>query len=708
MENKKNWAKRLLKLICWSLGIIIAIAILLCIFSGTILKNYLEKHSKELIGRKLTVERIYINPLFGTLNSTNLVVFEQNDRTPFVRFDKLEYRMNLFSLLGKKFKVNKIHFTALDINIIQNGKNFNFDDIVTHLQKDSGEKKNNSYWTIDLNNIKILQSDLIYRDVQVGSKFNINQLSINIPRIYLSGQETNAGIDFKFGSGGELTSKLSYNNDKSKYLLDLNINNFDSEQLLPYLQQYLNVSQTNGRINLNTKIEGNTEHIIDADISGTASLIGGEVKDKNGNMIFATDSVIAKINRLNFEQGVATFDELVISGAQTQYTINKDSTDNFKGLLDVADTQESIGKEFVEQSDLDFLEEIGLKDSTVNPDTHKQMELLIHKLRIRNGKVTYTDNTLPKVFRYTLSEVTTSCDDFRLEKHNRLTGNAVLGKSGKISLDWVTDFKSMRNMDMMVSMNNIDIRDFTPYSSYYVGNNIESGIMRIVSHNTVKDNKLEGDNKIEIYNPRVSKRLNKEPIYKLPIRFGVYVLTDRKHNMNISLPVSGDLDNPKFSYRKLIFKALANLFIKVSTAPFTAIGELFGEEKENWESIYFDSRVSDFSPQEYAKLEEMVRWMEDKEELKFEFIQWINITNLISKTDSTSFSSDSINVLNQEKILALTNERNENLRKYLIRMNLSETRFTISIPHIDSLKNYKGKDRFTIVTSLEGDDEDLK
>ncbi|HEV8106837.1 MAG TPA: hypothetical protein VGP97_04875, partial [Burkholderiales bacterium] len=62
----------------------------------------------------------------------------------------------------------------------------------------------------------------------------------------------------------------------------------------------------------------------------------------------------------------------------------------------------------------------------------------------------------------------------------------------------------------------------------------------------------------------------------IPIKFGVALLKDRRGVIELDLPVSGTLDDPEFRLAPLIWKAVVGLLSKIVTAPFAAIGAMFG------------------------------------------------------------------------------------------------------------------------------------
>jgi len=56
----------------------------------------------------------------------------------------------------------------------------------------------------------------------------------------------------------------------------------------------------------------------------------------------------------------------------------------------------------------------------------------------------------------------------------------------------------------------------------------------------------------------------------------VALLKDRRGVIDIELPISGSLDDPKFKVWPAILKVLGNLMIKAATAPFSLIASAFG------------------------------------------------------------------------------------------------------------------------------------
>ena len=84
--------------------ILITLITLLVIVGGLLIggpyyaKSYIEKNSKELVGRKIAMERLHFNALNGHVLITDFRLFEPDDSAHFVQFDTLYINLALYKL----------------------------------------------------------------------------------------------------------------------------------------------------------------------------------------------------------------------------------------------------------------------------------------------------------------------------------------------------------------------------------------------------------------------------------------------------------------------------------------------------------------------------------------------------------------------------------------------------------------------------------
>jgi hypothetical protein len=108
----------------------------------------------------------------------------------------------------------------------------------------------------------------------------------------------------------------------------------------------------------------------------------------------------------------------------------------------------------------------------------------------------------------------------------------------------------------------VQLSDFDALCRNYTGYPLEGGDLTIDSHLDVVSANLKGTNRIEIDHPRVGKkeRFTKAPYKNIPVRTGFKMLTSSQDMILLDVPVSGNVNNPKFSLRKVISRALLKVF----------------------------------------------------------------------------------------------------------------------------------------------------
>jgi len=101
------------------------------------------------------------------------------------------------------------------------------------------------------------------------------------------------------------------------------------------------------------------------------------------------------------------------------------------------------------------------------------------------------------------------------------------------------------------------------------------------------------------------------------VKLAIALLKDRNGLIDIDLPVTGDLDDPKFRLGPIIWKVVVNLVTKIVASPFKLLGSLFGAGEE--------VKFVDFAPGDAAidaatteRVKGVAKALTDRPELKIE------------------------------------------------------------------------------------------
>ena len=147
----------------------------------------------------------------------------------------------------------------------------------------------------------------------------------------------------------------------------------------------------------------------------------------------------------------------------------------------------------------------------------------------------------------------------------------------------------------------------------FAGYRIAEGTMSLDLRYKVQNSQLEGANQIVIDKLTLGERVDSPDALKLPIELAIAVLKDSNGRIDLGLPVSGNLDDPQFSWGALIWKAFTTVVTKIVTAPFRAFGAGGGEKLE---AIEFDPGSAKLLPPEREKLKQVVEQLAKRPQLK--------------------------------------------------------------------------------------------
>ena len=161
------------------------------------------------------------------------------------------------------------------------------------------------------------------------------------------------------------------------------------------------------------------------------------------------------------------------------------------------------------------------------------------------------------------------------------------------------------NTDLAVVFENVEIPKFSAYTIPFAGREIESGKLDLNLGYLVKERQLVGENKIVLRDFELGDEVPHPDAMSLPLGLAVALLKDPSGNIDIDLPVRGDLDDPEFSYGRVIGKALVNLIVKIVASPFALLGNLIGVEPDELEHINFPPGRADLTPPEVERAQKL-------------------------------------------------------------------------------------------------------
>jgi len=131
-------------------------------------------------------------------------------------------------------------------------------------------------------------------------------------------------------------------------------------------------------------------------------------------------------------------------------------------------------------------------------------------------------------------------------------------------------------IDLTFKLADVDLSAMTPYSGKYAGYAIEKGQLYLDLKYLIDARKLNAQNNVRLSQFTFGQSIDSKNATHLPVRLAVSLLKDRHGVIQLDVPVTGSLDDPKFSVWGVVLTVVENLLIKAATSPFALIGSLFG------------------------------------------------------------------------------------------------------------------------------------
>lgn len=608
----KRPLKKPVKVVLIIAGVLVGLFLLVAALVSPIAHHYIEKHSKELCNRVVTMDKLCINLFNGSVTIQGFKALEENDKDVMLTFDKLYVNMSVWRLLDKTVKLTEITLVNPDVTVLQNGNRFNFSDIIDFYKpKEPKEDKGPSEWDVDLRNITLDGGNVLYRDLAVGSRFKLNELALAIPRIYFSSKNTDIGLDLKFDDGGDLNVKLLYAIENNSYNLDVKLNQFSVAAAAPYVKQFLNVGDVGGRLSTDLNIVGDLDHILDIVAKGDVVFQNLFVTDpKSGEVFSEIGKLDIGIETIDIKKNIYHFSRVLTSDANFIFEITEEGNaiSRMLALDDKIDTTET-------ETEVD----------TAAPITTEPIDFLIKDLAINNSRFSYCDYTLRDTVRIPVSQVSSGIQNFRLDGPITADLSAVVGESGQLTAHWEGNFSNLENQKFGVLLKNFKLKTVSPYSVHYLAHPISDGVMSFADKSTIVNNYITSENKIDIYNCVVEKKIKgAEKEFNIPLRAAVYILSDRNGKIAFDLPVKGDLKSPEFSYGKIIFKTFCNLMVKIAAAPIDLIVKSLNKEPDIFADIQYEIHPQGLGSEADDQLNKIADALKEKDELILEVQQSLN------------------------------------------------------------------------------------
>ena len=500
-----------------------------------------------------------------------------------------------------------------------------------------------SGFKFSVKNVAVTGADIgithIFEGQKIAHKFD--GLNVNLQNISENlASPVSAKIDMKSSQKLNLALNGKITPEPLNIEADVKLNDANLPRYFVYAKNYLDASLKSGELNA----ELNVKYAAEASVSGKANIANIELTDGSGDKVFAFKNL--KLSKISFAKNFLNLERVTLSAPFLKAHLNKERELNLSRLVknkDGAKVEKSANAEPKKTSVADkktAKTEHKTNDAKVAKQDQKEGDFgfAVKQILVEGGEVDFSDASLFMPFATRIAKLEGVLFEVDQKRPTMGTFEGVVGKSGfsKIGLK-LLPFDLKKSTEIKLGFKDIDLKDVTPYSGQFLGYKIEKGKLNLTLNYEVVDSKLKGSNIVNLDTLTLGEKVESKDAVDLPLSLAISILSDQNNQINIDLPVEGDLNDPDFKYGGIVWAAVKKLFADITLAPFRFLGNALGLGSEDLSTIDFMAASNELIVSEQAKIGDFIKLTSAKPKMK------LSITPVYADVDEEAFKNEKLN-----------------------------------------------------------------
>jgi len=603
--------------------LIIAVSVIVVgvlIYLPTFIENYLEDNDLQLIGREILVENIDLNYFTGWIEIYDLSMYEQDGSTIFLSLESITLDLEVLHLFKNGVYIKNLILQGLFTRIEQNETAFNFDDLSG--SNDSEEESSNDSEPIHftLENFKINRATLEYSS-DIHPKAVLDSLEISIPVLSDTLDVIDIFSTMHVGSGGNISSYSKLDLAQSYYDVLFQMNELDISLVRPYFDPFIKLTSLEGVFSSDFRVHGSWEESDILDVGGTLQAQNFLMTDERNDNALSFKLLEVDIDTVIMNQAIYQIDHVSLDGFYGLYEMY-DEGDNWSNMLTAINDSVSVDSLDGTGTEIDYSNPFAvlghyLKDIA---KSYAESTYKVEEVSITNSAFDFNDYIPSQPFRYQLTDVFIHADSLNSSEETlTFTAESALNGRGRFEGYLKVFTENIEDIDLYCDIKGTELSFFSPYTADYVDYSVSEGELHYTCDTKIRNGIIASQNLIHFDQFNFGPKQNGQPFYNLPVKLAVSLLKDIDGNIDLDVPIEGNLKDPEYKLGKVIWSTVKNILLKAATAPFRLIASAFGINEEDISQINFGHLQIRLNKTNKKHLDDLVKVLENKKDLNVEF-----------------------------------------------------------------------------------------
>ncbi len=360
-----RWPRRLLIAATATLAVTALLGLLL---AAPIVRHIAEKQLGKLLGRRVTVSGLRVDPFTLSLTVKGLRVFEPDGQTQFLSFSRLYVNVEAVSLFRRCLVVRAVRLESVRGRVVRERGaswpgslgDYNFSDIVARLSRPAKPPESArpaKRPRFSLADVEIIDGSVSYEDRPTATRHEIKGFTLAVP--FFSSLPDDAEIAVKprlsmriDGAPLTVVGHIEPFRGSLEGAAEVRVSGLDFAPLVPYLPVRLPVDVVSASLSIDLDVAfARRRHVHPTlTIRGPVTLDEIAVRDHHGAPLFRLDELQVVVGQTEVLSGQLTFEKVAILGLDLHARRRRDGTLDWQRLIEAAGARESPAKRPAAQS----------------------------------------------------------------------------------------------------------------------------------------------------------------------------------------------------------------------------------------------------------------------------------------------------------------------------------------------------------------------
>ena len=324
----------------------------------------------------------------------------------------------------------------------------------------------------------------------------------------------------------------------------------------------------------------------------------------------------------------------------------------------------------------------------------------IDKFTYKTDKsIQYQDNSLSKPFVVNLNNIEIgleNLDSSQPDKDSKIHYSAQYAEHGKISLDGTArPLLEKPSFDMEGKISGLDLRDISPFTSEAIGHSIKSGQLdadlKLKADNAVLDSEVAlklFHFELTAQSPEAEEKLNAD--FGFPLNSSLSLLKDSDNTIELSIPITGDLQNPDFDANDAITQATSGAITSAIISYYTPFGLVMAVEglidlatALDFEPVTFNAGKNLLENKDRDEMAKLVQLMNERPGIHLTLCSFTNTADRKATLPETAeIAIDQLNLTPEQisKLVELGELRGAGVKQFLVDQKIEASRLVLCTP----------------------------